>query len=63
MFRETDAESIGDLPNRYNVTGRFADTVLRPSSAYLPARKLEMGWCMDCHLERGAADDCAACHY
>ena len=39
------------------------DTVLRPSSAYLPAAKLEMGWCMDCHLERGAADDCAACHY
>jgi hypothetical protein len=39
------------------------DTVLRPSSAYLPAAKLEMGWCMDCHLERGAEDDCAACHY
>ena len=39
------------------------ETVLRPSSAFLPARKLEMGWCMDCHLERGAADDCAACHY
>ena len=39
------------------------DTVLRPSSAYLPAAKLEMGWCMDCHLERGASDDCAACHY
>ena len=39
------------------------DTVLRPSSAFLPAAKLEMGWCMDCHLERGASDDCAACHY
>ncbi len=39
------------------------DTVLRPSSAYLPAAKLEMGWCMNCHLERGASDDCAACHY
>ena len=39
------------------------DTVLRPSSAFLPAAKLEMGWCMDCHLERGAADDCSACHY
>lgn len=39
------------------------DTVLRPSSMYLPAAKLEMGWCMDCHLERGASDDCAACHY
>ncbi len=39
------------------------DTVLRPSSGYLPAAKLEMGWCMNCHLERGASDDCAACHY
>ena len=39
------------------------DTKLRPYSGFLPAAKLEMGWCMDCHLERGAADDCAACHY
>ena len=39
------------------------DTVLRPSSGFLPAAKLEMGWCMDCHLKRGAADDCSACHY
>lgn len=41
----------------------FPDTVLRPSSAYLPAQKLEMGWCLNCHLERGVTDDCAACHY
>lgn len=39
------------------------DTKLRPHSLWMPAAKLEMGWCMDCHLERGAADDCAACHY
>jgi hypothetical protein len=39
------------------------DTVLRPSSAYLPAAKLEMGWCMQCHLDRGASDDCSVCHY
>jgi hypothetical protein len=39
------------------------DTVLRPSSAYLPAQKLEMGWCMNCHNQRGGSDDCAACHY
>jgi len=32
-------------------------------TAWLPAAKLEMGWCMDCHLEKGASDDCAACHY
>jgi len=39
------------------------DTVLRSHSLWLPAAKLEMGWCMDCHLAKGAADDCAACHY
>ena len=45
------------------------DTKLR--SMWLPAAKLEMGWCMDCHLDRsdpadtarGASDDCAACHF
>jgi len=39
------------------------DTVLRPSSMYLPAQKLEMGWCLDCHQKKGATQDCAACHY
>jgi hypothetical protein len=39
------------------------DTKTRTSSLWLPAAKLEMGWCMDCHLERGASDDCAACHF
>lgn len=39
------------------------DTKLRPSSAYLPAKKLEMGWCMDCHLQRQGSEDCGACHY
>jgi len=24
---------------------------------------LTMGWCLGCHRERGAPDDCAACHY
>lgn len=46
-----------------NRVWKTPDTVLRPSSAYLPAAKLEMGWCMNCHLARGASDDCAACHY
>lgn len=32
-------------------------------SLYTPSQKLEMGWCMECHLARGAADDCAACHH
>jgi len=39
------------------------DTVLRPSSAFLPAQKLEMGWCLNCHEQKGATKDCAACHY
>jgi hypothetical protein len=39
------------------------DTVLRPSSAFLPAAKLEMGWCLDCHQKNGATQDCAACHF
>jgi hypothetical protein len=29
----------------------------------LPAAKLEMGWCIDCHRENGATQDCYACHY
>lgn len=24
---------------------------------------LTMGWCIECHRDRGAPDDCAACHY
>ena len=32
-------------------------------SFFLPTAKLEMGWCMECHLSRGATDDCVACHY
>jgi hypothetical protein len=29
----------------------------------LPSAKLEMGWCIDCHRENGATQDCYACHY
>ena len=24
---------------------------------------LKMGWCLDCHIERGVTTDCTACHY
>lgn len=24
---------------------------------------LTMGWCIECHRDQGAPDDCAACHY
>ena len=29
----------------------------------LPTRTLEMGWCIDCHRQNGATQDCFACHY
>ena len=29
----------------------------------LPSKKLEMGWCIDCHRTNGATQDCIACHY
>jgi len=30
---------------------------------FVPSQKLEMGWCINCHRERGASDDCLKCHY
>jgi hypothetical protein len=39
------------------------DTKYHPSAAFLPAAKLEMGWCMSCHRERGGTRDCVLCHY
>jgi hypothetical protein len=29
----------------------------------LPTKKLEMGWCIMCHREMGASQDCLTCHY
>ena len=29
----------------------------------LPTAKLEMGWCVQCHRENGASQDCLMCHY
>jgi hypothetical protein len=29
----------------------------------LPSKTLEMGWCIDCHRQNGATQDCYACHY
>jgi hypothetical protein len=29
----------------------------------LPAQKLEMGWCVQCHRENGASQDCLTCHH
>ena len=29
----------------------------------LPTQKLEMGWCVMCHRDNGASQDCITCHY
>lgn len=31
--------------------------------AAVQVESLGMGWCVDCHVERGATRDCLACHY
>lgn len=39
------------------------DTRFNSSAAWLPAAKLEMGWCMDCHIQQQGTRDCVGCHY
>lgn len=39
------------------------DTRYNSSSAWLPAQKLQMGWCMDCHKQQAVSRNCMACHY
>ena len=29
----------------------------------IPTQKLEMGWCVMCHRDKGASQDCVTCHY
>jgi hypothetical protein len=29
----------------------------------LPTQKLEMGWCINCHRQNNASQDCYVCHY
>jgi formate-dependent nitrite reductase cytochrome c552 subunit len=29
----------------------------------LPTQKLEMGWCIQCHRQKEASQDCNTCHY
>ena len=37
------------------------DTQIGPAG--IPTRKLEMGWCINCHRDQGASQDCFTCHY
>jgi hypothetical protein len=37
------------------------DTQIGPAG--IPARKLQMGWCINCHRSQGASQDCFTCHY
>ncbi len=39
------------------------DTRYNSSALWLPAAKLEMGWCMDCHDQQGGTQECVSCHY
>ena len=39
------------------------DTVHNPSAAFLPAAKLEMGWCVTCHQQENGPLECVTCHY
>jgi hypothetical protein len=50
---------IQDLKRVYLVP----QTRMTKRSFFLPTAKLEMGWCMECHLQRGGPNDCVACHY
>ena len=40
---------------------------MTPDTAFwqygLPTHKLEMGWCVMCHRDTGASQDCLTCHY
>lgn len=38
-----------------------SDTAAGPT--LLPTKKLEMGWCINCHRENGVSQDCLTCHY
>ena len=46
--------------NRVHIT---PDTRYNSSAAWLPAAKLEMGWCVDCHQKRNGPLDCVLCHF
>ncbi|MDJ0785786.1 MAG: cytochrome c3 family protein [Myxococcota bacterium] len=37
------------------------DRQLGPTA--MPTKKLEMGWCINCHRDNGASQDCFTCHY
>jgi hypothetical protein len=50
----------GDV-REMDVVHKKDDTVWWPW--LLPTKTLEMGWCIDCHRQNGATQDCYACHY
>jgi hypothetical protein len=39
------------------------ETQYASASAWLPAQKLEMGWCLNCHIEKAVTRNCVSCHY
>lgn len=75
MFREGKSASwprVYDLPDhvyfthRMHVRAGLDCSVCHGSVAAMPIvrlqHSLDMGWCVDCHRERGASRDCVTCH-
>ena len=56
-----DCQECHGAVEEYDKLPLVEDTIWWPWG--LPAAKLEMGWCIDCHRENGATQDCYACHY
>ena len=50
-----------DVPNWVDKVYLSPDTKWWPW--LLPTAKLEMGWCIQCHRENNASQDCVTCHY
>jgi hypothetical protein len=55
-----DCHGAVETMNRVYLT---PDRKLRPRSLWLPAAKLEMGWCVECHERLEATIDCVTCHF
>jgi len=56
-----DCQECHGAVQEYDKLPLVEDTVWWPW--LLPAQKLEMGWCIDCHRQNGVTQDCYACHY
>jgi len=56
-----DCQLCHGLVQEYDKIFVFEDTKWWPWG--LPTRTLEMGWCIQCHREKKASQDCYTCHH